>query len=254
VHSITFSADGTLVAATSTRNCGDTRVGIWNVASEELLFERLEDFEHMATGVAFSPDSTMVAAGTGCAFDVVGSASVKVWDIASGTLLFDLAMPSFVSDVAFSPDGSLLAAAVGDGIIRLWEAATGTLHSELKGHRGSVSSVAFSPDGTRLASGGTDARLWDVASGEQLYLFEGHVGEVLDVTFSADGRLIVTGGGSHTLVFWDTATGAALAVREVGVEDNFVYSVAFSADSTLLATCEHDQMLRLWGVQGQQQP
>jgi predicted dienelactone hydrolase len=251
VRSLAFSADGTLVAATSTGNCGDTRVGVWDVATGELLLEQLDDFEHMATGVAISPDSSMVAAGTGCVFDVPGSAFVKVWDIASGILLLDIPLPSFVMDVAISPDGTLLAAAAGDGIIRLWELGTGTLHSELHVHSGIVSSIAFSPDGTRLVSGGADTRLWDVASGEQLYLFEGPAGEVVDVAFSADGRLVVTGGGSHTLVFWDTATGAPLAVREVDVADNFVGSVAFNADSTLLATCEHDQMFRLWGVQGQ---
>jgi WD40 repeat protein len=94
-------------------------------------------------------------------------------------------------------------------------------------------------------------RLWDVASGEQLALFEGHSGQVLDLAFSADGQLVVTGGGGHTLVVWDVATGTPLAVREVGDENNYVYSVAFNDANTLLATCEHDEMLRLWGVPGQ---
>jgi len=251
VRGIAFNPDGTLIAATANGNCGDTSVRVWNVASGELLFEKLDDFEHMATSVAFSPDGATVAAGTGCVFDLQGSASIKAWDTMSGTLLMDINVPSFVRDAVFSPDGSLLAAAGGDGIIRLYEVATSTLRTELRGQSGGISSLSFSPDGTTLAAGGADARLWDVASGEQLYLLEGPIGEVVDVAFSADGRLLVTGGGSHTIVFRDTASGAAVAVREVGAAENFVYSVAFNADNTLLATCEHDQMLRLWGVPGQ---
>jgi WD40 repeat protein len=228
---------------------------MWDLASSNLLFQRLDGFEHMARSLAFSPDGRMVAVGTGCVFDIPGSAFVKVWEAASGALIFDIPMPSIVLDVAFSPDGRLLAAAGGDGTIKLLEVASGRLHGELRGHEAGVSSVAFSPDGERLVSGGFggpntvgDARLWDVKSGEQLYLLDGHSWGGVDVVFSTDGQMIVTGGGSHTLIFWDAATGEALAGREVGAENNSVYSVAFNGDSTVLATCDHDQRLRLWGV------
>lgn len=248
IRSIAFSPDGTLVAATSTGNCGSTNVRVWETATGKLRFERLDDFEHMATGVVFSPDGKMVAVGTGCAFDIPGSATVKIWDTASGTLLKDIAVVSFVYEVAFSPDGTLLATASADGIIRLFEVATGTIRTELSLRKGEATSLAFSPDGTMLASGGAVARLWDVARGRQLYLFEAPVGEVIDVAFSADGRLVVTGGLSNHLLFWDTATGKALALRDVEPAGNYFNSVAFNGDSTLLVTCGHDQMLRLWGV------
>lgn len=258
VRGAAFSPDSTLIATTSTENCGATNFSVWNVASGDLLFEGLDDFEHLATDVAFSPDGKLLAVGTGCAFDISGSATVKLWDVEEGILLFDIAAPSFVRDVEFSPDGHLIAAATGDGSIYMWNVTTGALHTELHGHTGGVSSVAYSLDGTLLASGGYSAndelgevRLWDVASSEQLYLFEGSVGDVVDVVFSPDGRLVVTGGGSPPIVFWDAATGEIMASREVGGADDYVYSVAFSNDGRLLATCGHDEVLRLWGVQGQ---
>lgn len=245
VRSIALSLDVRLLAATSIEI-----VRVWDVTSGELLLQRLEDFEHEVGGVAISPDGTLVAAGTGCPFNVPGSASVIVWDIASGTLLLDIPLTSFVFDVAFSPDGRLLAAVTADGSITLWDVATGVLHAELNGNRDEEWgwSIAFSPDGTKLAFGGADVRLWDVASGAQLFLFEAPAGGAMDVAFSPDGRLLVAGGGSHALMFWDTATGAALPVQGAANKSDNIQSVAFASDSTLLATCGHDEMLRLWGV------
>src|SRR5262249_42021702 len=75
--------------------------------------------------------------------------------------------PSGVSDVAFSPNGKLLASADADGTVRLWNPATGeAVGAPLQtgsGSQGGVSAVAFSPDGKLLASEDENAtvRFWN---------------------------------------------------------------------------------------------
>lgn len=65
--------------------------------------------------------------------------------------------------VKFSPDGTRIAAACDDGVVRLWQAASpDAAPSELRGHHGTVWGVEFSPDGSELVSAGSDktARVW----------------------------------------------------------------------------------------------
>jgi WD40 repeat protein len=66
--------------------------------------------------------------------------------------------------VAFSPDGNLVASALWDNTVRLWDAASGQAHSTLEGHTDSVNAVAFSPDGKLVASASEDKTInvWDI--------------------------------------------------------------------------------------------
>jgi WD40 repeat protein len=70
--------------------------------------------------------------------------------------------------VAFSPDGSRVAAVSADGTAQLWDTATGRPASMLRGHRDQVWAVAFPPDGRSLVTGSWDGSLrdWGVATAD----------------------------------------------------------------------------------------
>jgi WD40 repeat protein len=106
------------------------------------------------TGVAFSPDGTLLATAS-----MDGTA--MLWEVPSGALVHTLtADKSSLFAVAFSPDGTYLAAG-SVHTTRLWEVPSGALGRTLTGF-GHGTAVAFNPDGTLLATASNDktARLW----------------------------------------------------------------------------------------------
>ncbi|KAM0475148.1 hypothetical protein ACHAPX_007283, partial [Trichoderma viride] len=136
----------------------------------------------------------------------------------------------WVTSVAFSGDGKLIASGSHDKTIRVWETATGALQQTLKGHGDSVTSVAFSGDGKLIASGSDDKtiRVWETATGALQQTLKGHGDSVTSVAFSGDGKLIASGSDDKTIRVWETATGALQQTLK-GHGDS-VTSVAFSGD------------------------
>jgi WD40 repeat protein len=102
-----------------------------------------------------------------------------------------------VRSLAYSPDGRLLAAALGDtaGIVQLFDADTGDPVRALQGHDSIVWGVAFSPDGKYLASASKDAKVnvWDWAEGALVHTIS-LPGEVVSVAFSPDSGTLAAGG------------------------------------------------------------
>jgi WD40 repeat protein len=116
-----------------------------------------------------------------------------------------------IKSVAFSPNGTTLAASSRDGRIVLWEAATGKEVLNILAHPGHKDAafagspcLAYAPDGKTLASAGTDGtvRLWDPVTARELAAFEGG-GACYALAFAGDGRTIVSGGADTTAIIWD---------------------------------------------------
>ena len=111
-----------------------------------------------------------------------------------------------ISEIQYSPDGTILAVASGVGIW-LYDATTHQEVALLTDHTGLVNRLAFSPDGHTFASGDRNGTiiLWDRSTGAQKTLI-GHTNSDTTIVFSPDGKIIASGDGD-TVQLWDTITG-----------------------------------------------
>ncbi len=153
-----------------------------------------------------------------------------------------------VCSVAFSPDGKILASGGDDGLVKLWDVATGNLLRVLLRHTKSVYSVAFSPDGKMLASGSLDNTItvWEVDTGKELHTFSGHRGPVRSVVFSPDGEFIISGSGDNKIKLWETRTGRDLRTFSGHTDD--VYCVAISQSGEFVVSGSLDNKIKMWEV------
>ncbi len=176
--------------------------------------------------VAFSPDATLVATGS-------GDGLVRLWNPATAELLRTIdPKDSVVSSVAFTPDGSRLVTAHYTSA-RVWRVSDGKEVLKL-GHADCVFSAAVSPDGTRIATSCQDrvVRVWDAATGTMLLAVDRYKHSGGQIEFSRDGRRLVFGCGADPLAVIDAATGAELHTLS---NSSFSHSSRFSPDGKRVA-------------------
>jgi WD40 repeat protein/transcriptional regulator with XRE-family HTH domain len=162
---------------------------------------------------------------------------------------------SVVTAMAFSPDEQCLATGSWDGVIKLWNAANGTLLWTSPAVD-VIMGLAFSPDGRTIASGGTDGqiRLWDVVSGALLQTLNEHTGPVFCVTWSPNGEFLASAGHDARIRLWTIVEADSTGLKPTPVQildghSNPVRGLAFSPDGRTLASASWDGTVKLWEVE-----
>lgn len=161
---------------------------------------------------------------------------------------------SVVTAMAFSPDEQRLATGSWDGVIKLWDAASGA-RLWTSPAVDAIMGLAFSPDGRVLASGGTDGgiRLWDGASGALLQTLSEHTGPVFCVTWSPDGEFFVSAGHDARIRLWELTEDDPPRLKPAPIQtldghSSPVRGLAFSPDGRTLASASWDRTVKLWEV------
>jgi WD40 repeat protein len=164
VEALAFSPDGKLIAVS------DGRVHLWDLESGKPKPIQPQLDERLSTKLTFSPDGKLLAIAQWSRQDSELRFEVNLWDVQTGKLARHLGTDTDCRSLVFAPIGATLAAAGGNGTVRLWDAATGRLVHSLKAEPEWNEALAFSPAGSILYSFDNSRRVqvWHVPSGQLL--------------------------------------------------------------------------------------
>jgi WD40 repeat protein len=244
------------------------------------------------TSQALSPDSQMLAVGVHSYVQSLcgsGRSNLTLWNLQTGKQIKTLVEGgageallaieehrnqepddpnALVGDIAhqlaFTPDGKILAGAMSDKTIKLWNGKTGELLRTLTGHNYAVHAIAISPDGQTLISGSSDKtiKLWNLKTGQIIRTLRDSQ-PVYRLLLSSDGESLASvtsanslsyGMGDTTVTLWNLKTGKVVRT----LSDFADYSAppvlspvreAFSEGvGQILVTGSNDNSIRLWNA------
>lgn len=258
-RTLAFSPNGKRLATWAMNRGNEAIVYLWETETGKSLAEA------KAVGrikkLAFNHDGSRLATGSHVGGLLGTSGAIQFWD---GETLKPEGDPiktsKPVNSIAFSPDSSLLAAAVvnGKSQVTIWKTTDRSVQCEggdLKDHP--PVDVCFSPDGTKVgvASNTGPAQVIDSQTGaaitpllkhdERLEGPDDGSGRALGfITFSPDSRFVLTACGDRTARLWNATSGEPVGKIMEHAED--VTSCQFSPDGNLIGTSCRDGTARLW--------
>jgi eukaryotic-like serine/threonine-protein kinase len=268
VIAVAWSPSGDLIASAGTL---DDTVQIWDANTANLIVVpvlEIDPTERKVLSIKREP-ALLGINGQGMmstlAWDSYGTRlasaldtdSVKMWNLKTGAnTLFRFSQRGNTGAVAWSPDGSKLAAISGNSPL-VCSAITGDIFSTYSGNTSEVLTLAWSPDGTWIASGCVDGSVWvwDATTRRTQATYYGHMSEVNTVAWSPDSRQIASGSSDGTVQLWDAATGKRLLTWKGHAGS--VNTVAWQPGTSLLPGNEAriasggvDATVQVWAVSG----
>lgn len=161
----------------------------------------------------FSPDLAKVAV------QLHGDWQLELWNVMQQCKIAVLQHAAAINSICFSADGRQLVTGDNDGIVKIWDTATGELVHKIDCRSAKyfslsgIQQVALSPDGLYLATGQQDGwlLLWQLQTNTDRYDLVGHLDSVSILEFSPDGRTLLSGDFAGVYKVWNVETGREIA-------------------------------------------
>ncbi|KAF5329996.1 hypothetical protein D9611_010428 [Ephemerocybe angulata] len=155
-----------------------------------------------------------------------------------------------VKGLAFHPSQPLLAAALHNGSVQLWNYRMGVLVDRFEEHEGPVRGVAIHPTRPLLVTGGDDYKIkvWDIRPQNRRCLFtlHGHLDYVRTVQFHHEMPWIISASDDQTIRIWNSTSRQCIAT--LTGHSHYVMSVQFHPKEDLIVSASMDQTVRVWDI------
>ena len=229
-----FSADGQWLAVAGQRG----EVEVWRLDSDtRRLVTTIHHEKAWIDSLVWHPQQNLLAYGV--------NRLVTIWDADKQEVITSLDFKnSSVFNLAWHPQGNLLAAS-GHGGVKVWQSNNSTQKPYLLQVPGASLDCAWSADGKYLASGNLDRTIsllrWD---NPPPWLMQGFPGKVSQVTWSFANQSLLAASCQEGVTIWQYK--AQKWHSQILKHQTTVRAIAFSVNSSLLATTGDDGNVSIW--------
>lgn len=247
---LAVAPDSSLVAAGLEKTAPDSLAvedwgtAIWDTASGDLL---TVSGNHRRGPLAWHPSGDLLAAAGRSQIDILGRDGTLRWTLTGHSLGED--EDRMIDDLAFSPDGTLLASLSTERTVRLWRFREGACEPAQVIDLGDLmpASLSFSPDGTELAVAGATGpvQIWSVSDVERIRTVEPPEGSPLGVAHLSDGSLVISSYEPAALAIEDIS--GAVRPGPAPAADR-PYGLSVSLEDVVAVSDESGSTVTVWDV------
>jgi len=239
---LVLSPDGKTLAIRS-----GNQVEVWDVNTGKIRM-KLTGHKGLVTSLAFSPDSKLLASGSGS-----DEQMIFLWKVDDGSLAGSL--PGYTAlNLAYTPDGDHLIIEGGNAV-RIWRFSENRVLDPLQGVEGNV---VLSPDGEFLAFASCNEKvsgtcisklvsLYRLSEGTVAYSLTPMTGQVQSIEFSNDGSMVAAA-SRNGINIWRVIDGTTVQNMHILNSVINVQELSFSPDGKLIVSSSEDNTLRVWQI------